>query len=246
MDSDGNLILETKDESERERNDIETAPAFDPSLKTSQPLHLQEVQKAMKDENAWQTFSNTEWSSPDLLDKISKNPKLLARMADPKFTAALEALRDNPQEAMKKFKDHKDVTEFLNEFCSILGEHFTALGEKQQQQQQQQPIENCPSRKELNEEDVGPIAFGAIQREKERKARGEKSVTEDDMNKEEQVKYEAVMKDEELTKILMDMNMQKVLQECSTIPGKMQMYMRHEEYGMKLRKLIQAGLLRVA
>ena len=197
------MVPETKS-----RDGVETIPKPNPSLQAadSHPLHLKEVQEAMNDNtnSAWNNLSNTEWSSPDLLNRISENPKLIAGMANPKFTAALEALKNDPQEAMKIFRDHEDVMEFLNEFCSLLGDHFT-----------------------------------------KRKERGETLVNEG-MDQQEQEQYDAIMKDEELTRIMMDVDIQRVIQECSTIPGKMQMYMRHEDYGIKLRKLIQAGLLRVA
>jgi hypothetical protein len=228
------MVPETKS-----RDGVETIPKPNPSLQAadSHPLHLKEVQEAMNDNtnSAWNNLSNTEWSSPDLLNRISENPKLIAGMANPKFTAALEALKNDPQEAMKIFRDHEDVMEFLNEFCSLLGDHFTKLGEKETQTQSQN----------LREEDLGPIAFRALQKESERKERGETLVNEG-MDQQEQEQYDAIMKDEELTRIMMDVDIQRVIQECSTIPGKMQMYMRHEDYGIKLRKLIQAGLLRVA
>jgi len=234
LDPHGNMVPETKS-----RDGVETIPKPNPSLQAadSHPLHLKEVQEAMNDNtnSAWNNLSNTEWSSPDLLNRISENPKLIAGMANPKFTAALEALKNDPQEAMKIFRDHEDVMEFLNEFCSLLGDHFTKLGEKETQTQSQN----------LREEDLGPIAFRALQKESERKERGETLVNEG-MDQQEQEQYDAIMKDEELTRIMMDVDIQRVIQECSTIPGKMQMYMRHEDYGIKLRKLIQAGLLRVA
>jgi len=216
------------------RDDIKTIPKPNPS-ETQNPLHLKEVQQAMNDNGStWNKFSNTEWSSPDLLNRISDNPIIMAGMANPKFTAALEALKSNPKEAMEKFKDHKDVTEFLKEFCSVLGHHFTKLGEEQD-----------ANEKDLKEKDVGPMAFDAIQKEKERTAKGEKPLNEE-MSKQEREQLNAIMKDEDLTTMLMDVDMQRVIQECSNIPGKMQMYMRQEDYGKKLRKLIQAGLLRVA
>lgn len=215
------------------RNNIETIPKPNPTSHKNNPLHMQEVQDAMNGNKGWANFANKDWSSPELLDRISKNPILLAGMQNPKFTAALEALKSNPKEAMKKFKDHKDVTEFLNEFCSVLGDHFTKLGETQEQNVN------------VTETDVGPMAYSAIQKENERKAKGEQSLGEG-MTREEQEQIDSIMKDKDLTEILMDVDMQRVMQECSTIPGKMQMYMQHEEYGKKLRKLIQAGLLRFA
>jgi len=155
----------------------------------------------------------------------------------------LQALQSNPKEAMEKFKDHKDVTDFLHEFCSLLGDHFTQLGDEEQVSSSS----NSKSQTQIpSEEDVGPIAFRALQKEKERRDKGEPSLSHKGMTKQEQEQHDAIMKNEELTKILMDVDMQRVIHECSTIPGKMQVFMRHDVYGVKLRKLIHAGLLKVA
>lgn len=230
---------------EKARDDIETIPKPNPS--NQNPLHLKEVQEAMNDTptglySTWDRFAQTPWSSLELLNRIAEHPKLVAGMKNPKFSAALEALQKDPKEAMKKFKDHADVTEFLNEFCALLGDHFTKLGEKESSKSS--PRQSQPPN--LQEKDVGPIAYSAIQKEKERKQKGRASWNEETMSPLEQERFDAIMKDEELTRILMDVDVQRVIQECSTIPGKMQMYMRHDVYGIKLRKLIEAGLLKVA
>ena len=66
------------------------------------------------------------------------------------------------------------------------------------------------------------------------------------MNREEKAKLDAIMADQELTSLLMDRELQSVMDECSRIPGKMRMYIKHPKHGPALTKLIKAGLLRVA
>ena len=211
------------------------------------PLRIAEVQEAMDNQSWQQVFaSKSKINSPEFLQQIMNNPRLVKSMSNPKCIAALEALEKDPKEALKKFKGHDEVMEFLNEICQLLGNHFTKLGEMDSSPKEN-PKKNVPLVQELREpteKDVGPIAYKAMQ--KERKKRGQGASIEHSMSKEEKDRVDAIMKNEELTNILMDIEMQRVMQECSQIPGKMQYYMSHEIYGAKLRKLIHAGLLRVA
>lgn len=212
-------------------------------------LRIAEVQEAMDNQSWQQAFaSKSQINSPEFLQQIMNNPKLVKSMSNPKCKAALEALEKNPKEALKRFQGHDEVMEFLNEICKLLGNHFTKLGEMDSSPKEKTK-ENVPMVQELREpteEDVGPIAYKAMQKEKERKKLDQNVSFEHDMSKEEKDRVDAIMKNEELTNILMDTEMQRVMQECSQIPGKMQYYMRHDVYGAKLRKLIHAGLLRVA
>lgn len=212
-------------------------------------LRIAEVQEAMNNQSWQQAFaSKSQINSPEFLQQIMNNPKLVKSMSNPKCIAALEALEKNPKEALKRFQGHDEVMEFLNEICNLLGNHFTKLGEMDSSPKEN-PKEGVPMVQELREpteEDVGPIAYKAMQKEKERKKLDQNASFEHGMSKEEKDRVDAIMKNEELTNILMDTEMQRVMQECSQIPGKMQYYMRHEVYGAKLRKLIHAGLLRVA
>lgn len=213
--------------------------------KKTNPLHLDEVQESMKASS--DTFASNWSTSPDLLQRISSDPILFKDMTNPKYTAALEALQQDPKEAMKRFENHPDVKDFLNRMCRVLGDHFTELGEKQDQEQKQvkeQGKKKQGRSNDVKEKDVGPLAYSALQKEKMRQEHGKESF--DKMSKKEKDQVDAIMKDQELTRILMDVDMQRVMQECSTIPGKMKMYMSHDVHGAKLRKLIQAGLLRMA
>ena len=201
---------------------IEEIPFIRPSTQKD-PLYLDDVQEAMK-KNDMNTKSlerliSGEVMKPDVMDKLSQNPRLMAGFKNPKFTAALQAMQENPREAMKNIQGHQDIIHFLNEFCSVMGQHFTDLGEKQEKKN-----------------DIGPLAKEALKKEKE--------LNQTPINKDEQDKLDAILSDPELTSLLMDPDMQKVMQECSK-PGKMRQYMSDPNYGPKLRKMIQAGLLNV-
>ena len=201
------------------------------------PLRFQEVQDAMKDNSNLSNYISNheqEWNTPDLMDQISNNKVLSSGMTNPKFTAALEAFKSNPKSTMKQFQNHPDIIEFLNEFCLVMGNHFTELGEKKGGRKKDTDII----------ESLGPLAAEALQREKEDKKKGETS-WDTNLSNDERSQLDTIMADQELTSLLMDVDLQRIMSECATQAGCMRMYMQHERYGPKLRKLIKAGLLKV-
>ena len=234
VDSEGNLV---KSSPLIEAGDIPTIrPKLSNGSRTREDgLRLEEVQQAMKDDPA-RRMAGGEWMTEDLLSRVADNPRLVAGLGNPRFTAALQALQKNPKEAMAKFRDHPEITNFLHEFSGIMGEHFTMLGEEEEKKKVV---------REVGDSDVGPMAEAVLKREADRAAKDEADVAEKGgVSQAEQEKINAVLADRELTEILMDVDMQRIMQECA-VPGRMRMYMQHPEYGMKLRRLISKGLLKV-
>jgi len=66
-----------------------------------------------------------------LLQKIEANPKLARRFKDPKMAEALCKFHTDQAAAMNEFKNDREVQEFIQEFCSIMGDHFTQLASTQ-------------------------------------------------------------------------------------------------------------------
>ena len=88
---------------------------------------------------------------------------------------------------------------------------------------------------------MGPLAEAALRRDQDRKARGEAEVP---MSQSEEEMIQNIVADPEMAQILMDPAMQIIMQECA-MPGRMHAYMNHPDYGPKLRRLMQVGLLKV-
>lgn len=65
--------------------------------------------------------------TPDLLQKFATNPKLAKGLGDPRFQAAIAEMQKNPKEAMLKFQKDKELSEFLQEFFSTMGDHFSKV-----------------------------------------------------------------------------------------------------------------------
>ena len=77
-------------------------------------------------------MQNLEWITDDLLKKIEANPSLAKLLMDPKFTAALSQVQEDPVKAMAMLSSKPEMQKALQEFSGILGEHFTLLGHSEQ------------------------------------------------------------------------------------------------------------------
>jgi len=244
--------------------------------KKKNPLTLDEVQEAMmKDSSNYLQNNAQEWATPELMEKtISQNPTLVSGFMNPNYKAALEEFQANPKSSKVKEKMAIDLEfrKFIQEFMQVMGNHFIQLGDKQKQssKNKKEPKSRigldevqstAPNRahtsKTEKKVDLGPYVERSLQelesktndksknqRESSNK-KGTKANPIEKMNKKEKEQVQKILQDKELTNILMDPNFQRVMQDCST-PGKMQKYMHHPEYGRKLRKLIEAGLLKIA
>ena len=67
----------------------------------------------------------------ELLSKIMAHPKLSKQFTDPRFSEVIGKLQSNPEEVMRASASNPEMREFIQNFCAIMGDHFTQLGEKQ-------------------------------------------------------------------------------------------------------------------
>jgi uncharacterized membrane protein YheB (UPF0754 family) len=165
-------------------------------------------------------------------------------------------MQSNPKETSQMLqRDEPEILEMINEFCNVMGEHFCSLGEEQEK------VTSAAKSKSAIIADDKVREIGVLEKEAMKKHKNQSnqqsnqtssqgnttvqsSATSQDADADEQVA--SILSNDELRSILLDTKMQQIMQECSTQGGKLQYYMRHEEYGPKLRKLMEAGLLRVA
>ena len=197
---------------------------------------MEQVQEAMNENDPTVSFLNQskgQWATPDLMSKIAQNPKLMSGMSNPKCQAALEAMVQNPKAAMQalKGKEHEDVQDFIKEFCSVMGHHFVKLGEEQKEEEgggdgkTQSQSDNGDATKSSpliqEQRDMGPLAQKAMEREQERQKEGKKAWDAAELEDQDRKRLDTVMQNEELTSLLMDPDMQRVIQECSLVSGSM-------------------------
>lgn len=199
--------------------DIVVGP-FNKKSVNSNPLEIVEVQEAMSSSRMSVLCKSIEnvFQSSDLLHRIQENATLTRGMNDPECMEALNAFQQNPKQAMEKFRDYPKINEFMNEMCSILGDHFIELSKHNNAVEHL----NCDEFKDSN-----------IMTHREEQD-GKRSSAVDD-----------IVKDEELTSLLLDVDIQRVLRECSLSSNHTSMYLSDSTYGPKLRRLMNAGLLRL-
>ena len=63
------------------------------------------------------------------MHKIEANPKLARHFTNPRMAEALQKFQTDQAMAMKQYQNDHEVQEFIQEFCSIMGDHFTKLSD---------------------------------------------------------------------------------------------------------------------
>jgi len=224
------VIDEVQKEMERDSIDDSTpsllrTSAFAATEKMNN-LVIDDVVRATRKNDSIEEFMKGSWATKELMQKISENPKLKRFLMDPQFAAVLRSLEINPKETMKSLQNQPEMLAVLNEFCSVMGGHFSKLADDEKQR--------ASCRK------MGPLEKQAVENYKKQNNIG----WDNNVSKEEKERVNSILADRDLSKILMDPDMQKIILECSS-PGRMHYFMRSEEYGPKLRKLMEVGLLKI-
>lgn len=213
---------------------------FDVSSKagaTDAGLVLPDVQEALKHSadsvgiTAGSMGNSGEWLTPELLDKISRKPRMAAMLNDPRFAKAMQLMARSPKEALEMFASNPEARDTFTELMALLAEHFKEMGTVADEEKAAQEAE----RKRVQE---GPLAREALRRA----AEGVGVTASSPPSDEETAHVERVLEQPELRELLTDPGMQRVLQECGE-PAALARYMRHSEYGPKLQLMARAGLV---
>eukprot|EP00903_Cladosiphon_okamuranus_P006731 g6567.t1 len=202
-------------------------------------LVLPEVQEAMNPSAADRVGGTggagggQDWLTPELLDKISEKPRLAAMLTDLRFAKAMQLMSTSPQEALAMFASSPDARESFTELMSLLSKHFEAIGEA------------ADKKAAAEEADRKRVAEGPLAQEALRRAEAGVGVAATPATAEEAATVEKILQQPELRELLMDPGMQKVLQECGD-PRALERYMRHPDFGPKLKVMARAGLISFA
>ena len=99
--------------------------------KGAAPLLMPEVQSAMASQMPALAakLSSGSWMTPELVQRIAAEPRLVEGMQQPRFQAALKEMQRDPAATLKKHASDAPLAEFLKCYMGILGEHFQKLGE---------------------------------------------------------------------------------------------------------------------
>jgi len=178
------------------------------------------------------TLGDGKWLTEDLISKIEKNEGLRRKLGDPKYAAALEALRSGDAETRRRAveKLDPDVAEFLTEMCGILGGHFEALGAR----------EDEDARRRALEEKIGPLAAEVAMRAEQHRT----PPTTRETRHKEQSEVDAILSNEDLRSLLMDPETQRLVQRCGD-PDEFRRAMRDPAARARIARLREAGLVQV-
>ena len=89
-----------------------------------------------------------------------------------------------------RFEHDPEVATFMQAFSALMAEHFTRLGEQQAQQEQTKNTAPPPVPIPAGNVEIGPLHAEAMERQKERQAKGGGVITE--VNQEEEARVKEV------------------------------------------------------
>ena len=98
--------------------------------------------------------NKNEWLTQELLMKIAQKPNLMKTFLDPRFSTVIKELQTNPQECINKYKNNEEFSNFIKEFSSIMGEHFTNLSKNNNNNNN---INDPEIQKIINDPKINPI-----------------------------------------------------------------------------------------
>jgi hypothetical protein len=231
----------------KETKPLETiTPKVEAKDAKKKDMVIDEVQEAMKSSASpmAKLLSNQEWLTPDLLQKFATNPKLSKGLSDPRFQAAIGEMQKNPKAAMAKFQGDPELSEFLTEFFSTMGDHFALIGEKKDEKKSQ-PTSNKKetSAKKKNKTATPPTP--PVERPLSDAAMKKAAASAPTpVSPAEQAQMDQILQNEELRELLMDPDMQAVMMKCSE-PGRLQFFMSDPKWGPKIRTLAKHGLVKI-
>lgn len=176
-------------------------------------LEIPEVQEAMKD--AAPLLANREWVTDDLLEKIERHPLLSKAFRDPSLSQVLAEFQRNPETILKAAQGNPEMMQFLKEFSSLMGEHFTAFSSSK-----------------------GP------KRRKEPEGKLIAEVCTSDSNTEE-LKFKELIQRPDIQRVLLDEDIQRLIATLRSDPDQAQRMLQYSsaEFREKVRVLVDNGIL---
>ncbi|KAL5010187.1 hypothetical protein ScPMuIL_012492 [Solemya velum] len=201
---------------------------------TDSKLHMPDVQNAMREADG--LLQNTEWVTEDLLTKVQKSSTLSKRLADPSFMQAISEFQSNPKAAMTKYANNPEMQKFLQEFCGIMGEHFTNLSSKEDAQNSR-PVQELGSPQQRDVLTRMPPDGVDIS--------VHSSTDPKQQSQADQQNMEKILADPQIRDLLLDPWIQKLFETLRNDPSGGQRLLQNadSEKKQKIKKLVDAGLL---
>jgi len=207
-----------------------------PNTSTStSSLVMPEVQSVMAEGGSAiaAKLSNGSWMTPELMQRIAKEPRLIAGMQQPRYIEALGELQKNPGAAKAKYARDPGLTEFLTCFAGILGEHFSKLGEAEEAKKQQtRGAEKGGAAAAEPPSSTAKIGLTPVS--STRSVAGQQA--------DEEVKL--ALSNPRVVELLGDPGVREMMKECSEVPGALRKHMGIPKSREKLLELEKLGLVK--
>jgi hypothetical protein len=187
-------------------------------------------------------LSNGSWMTPELMQRIAAEPRLVAGMQQPRFLAALKEMEKDPAGTLKRYAGDRALEEFLRCYMGILGDHFQKLGK----------AEDAQARASGGGSGDGGGGGGGIgltpvaSKQKAAKpptpaevaaAAGKVEGADEDVKK--------ALANPKVVELLSDPEVQAMMRECSQAPEALKKYLRMPSMREKIRSMEQLGLIRI-
>lgn len=235
---------------------------------------LPEVQDALRAQggpSAMQAKLDKErgkWMTPELIERVKKEPRLLAGMQNPRFMQALSELGSDPKAAFEKYKKDEGVQDFLRTFMGIMGSHFEDVAATEDIQKQYDGVSS--GNVSSSGSGLTPIASRTLPYASSSQSAAltktntttttidknsflDPAVSSDDIAKAakdgqlgvDDVDARRVLSNKELVDILRDPLIMRVLEECKQDGRNLYKYMQVPAIRAKLRVMERNGLIRL-
>lgn len=221
---------------------------------------IPEVQQTLTAEAQKMAQNKDEWLTDDLMKEIEANDTLFKKLGDKKYVDAVNQFQSDPVKAMERYKDDKEIQEFLTAFCKIMGEHFSGLADKQDKTTT--PSKPAPQSKivELNSESevkqaksTPPQTMNPMMSETlyTRSPTGgadmsvRSSTNPNQPTAEDERRMQEIVANPEIRNILLDPKVMKLIESLKFNPdeGTRLLQQADSDLREKIQKLVQCGLL---
>ncbi|XP_033123905.1 uncharacterized protein LOC117121634 isoform X2 [Anneissia japonica] len=194
--------------------------------KETRQHEIPEVQEAMKD--SVPSWLDRSWITRDLLATIEKHPKLAKQIQQPKFAMAVAQFQESPQKAMSDFQNDPELQQFFREFFSVLGDHFTKLGDSQ-------AVPTSPTAVPCG----SPVDATAKSSNSSSNSKPKQSTEEDEL------RMQKILADPKIQEVLADTRIQRLIEMLRKEPHKVQGLLQRASADLKpkVQRLVDSGLL---
>lgn len=221
---------------------------------------LPEVQQTLTAEAQKMAQNKDEWLTDDLMKEIEANDTLFKKLGDKKYVDAVNEFQSDPVRAMERYKDDKEIQEFLTAFCKIMGEHFSGLADKQDKTTT--PSKPAPQSKivELNSESevkqaksnppptMNPLMSETLYTRSPTEGADlsvRSSTNPNQPTAEDERRMQEIVANPEIRNILLDPKVMKLIETLKFNPneGTRLLQQADSDLSEKIHKLVQCGLL---